>query len=171
MKRSFLVPLVLLAAPFAVAQEAEKEQAAPKSVPAELQKALANAEMHNKRVLVIGCAEGVDLQASLKRAPKLSRKILYEFEVVQFAGGRESSQWTLEDGGAALTLLAADGKQLQQLAAEDYGVGSDVRADELLARWQPHFCAPVDAQKKLDDAFALAKKTGRNVFVRFDAPW
>lgn len=159
------LPLALLLAPIAAAQQPED------SVPADLAKAKARAEVHNERVLVIGCAEDQDLHARLKSDRDLRRTILYEFEVVQFAGGEAAAEWCLDDGGAAFTLLTAKGERLQRLAAADYVHGEEVDAEGLLQQWKPHFCAPVDAEKKLEDALAEAKKSGRNVFVRFDAPW
>lgn len=72
--------------------------------------------------------------------------------------------WTLPSaGGVVAVALDANGKELGQ--AEFYVAGEDAKkqAAEFLDTHQP---ALVDAQKKWDEAFTLAKKTDRRVWVR-----
>ncbi|MFK7739739.1 MAG: hypothetical protein AB8H80_05400 [Planctomycetota bacterium] len=178
----WLLPSLLLLAPLVGAQQ-EGEQVPPKANTAPiatsptdslLAAAKTRAAVHNKRVLVIGCPAGVDLLATLKKVRAVSRGLQYEFEAVQIvadAGGEMAKKWLADDGTAALTILTNDGKELGRMSAATFVEGGTVRAEELMAAWKPHFCPPVDAQQKLTDAMAAAKKSGRKILVRFDAPW
>ncbi|MEO6595946.1 MAG: hypothetical protein ABIP94_14435 [Planctomycetota bacterium] len=60
---------------------------------------------------------------------------------------------------------------LARLPSSEVLMPGGVDAPTLLGRLEPHFCKPVDADQKLTAALALAKQTGRFVFIRFDAPW
>ncbi len=140
--------------------------------PPELQKAMSRAQTHNTRVLVLLVDEGADLAKTWKQSRALSRTLLYEFEVVQFAGKvahEHAVQWKFQDAlttKPAAVVFDAGGKELARLTSETL-------QDEakLAATLQQHFAPPVDAEAKLAAALAVAKKTGRNVFIRFDAPW
>ncbi|MFN7290435.1 MAG: thioredoxin family protein [Pirellula sp.] len=79
----------------------------------------------------------------------------------EFAAKRN---WKLPSaGGVVAVALDANGKELGQ--AEFYVAGEDVKkqAAAFLDKHQP---ALVDAQKKWDEAFSLAKNTNRRVWVR-----
>jgi len=160
---SSLAALLALAAPMQAQGDAPEPA---QKVPAALKKARARATVHNKRVLVVLAEEGMDLATMLKRDRSISRKLLYEFETVPLG----ADVWPLLPR-PALVVQDASGKVMAKLAADAFLVEGKVNGKALLAAVEPHFCKPVDAQKKLDDARALAKKTGRNILIRFDAPW
>jgi len=158
-KTLLLLPLSLL---LVTGVTAQAKKAAP--VP-NLSKAQARAVMHNKRVLVVLSAEGEDFARTLKSNRSVSRKLLYEFETVAFTGPKAMKKWGWQKDGSGAIVLDASGKERARFAA------SDLSADAALAALEPHFCKPVDADKKLAAAMVEAKKTGRNIFIRFDAPW
>lgn len=142
--------------------------------PAELHKAQARAQVHNKRVLAVFAAADQDLAATLKKDRALSRKLLYEFETVPLTGAAAEScaqRWQLDEARPALVVLAADGELRAKLAPADFTKGDAIASDALLAKLEPHFCAPRDAEAKLAAGIREAEKSGRHVFVRFDAPW
>jgi hypothetical protein len=67
--------------------------------------------------------------------------------------------------------LDADGAALSRLPLAEYFAEGELRSKQLIAKLTPMFCKPLDADQKLAAALADAKKTGRAVFIRFDAPW
>lgn len=162
----------LAAACWLPAQTGEAKASAEPPIRPELQKALSRAQTHNTRVLTLLVDEGVDLAKTYKQSRVLSRTLLYEFEVAQFGGKvahELSVQWKFQDALLQLpaaVVFDASGKELARLA-------SDALQDEakLAETLKEHFAPPVDAETKLDAALGVAKKTGRNVFIRFDAPW
>lgn len=154
-----LLPLTLLFAT-GVAGAQGKKAVAP-----DLGKAQARALMHNKRVLVVLNADGDDFAKTLKGNRALSRKLLYEFETVSFTGAKAAARWDWQLEGSGALVLAADGHELARFPA------AALSADKALAALEPFFCKPVDADKKLAAAMVEAKKSGRNIFIRFDAPW
>lgn len=153
---------------------AQDQQPKPWQPPADLAKASARSAVHNKRVLAVLPAAGEDLAATLKKDKVLSRKLLYEFEAAQLTGADAAAaagHWQAGDARPALVVLAAGGDVLAKFAGADFMQDGAVASQALLTKLEPHFCAPVDAEQKLAAGIAQAKKTGRNVFVRFDAPW
>lgn len=176
MRVPLLVPVfALLLGAQAAAQAAEAKPASPSDP--ELTKALAKATVHNQRVLAIFAAEGRDLHAEMKKDKALSRPLLYEFETVTLQGDRAHQlavQWKLPDAlqqRPALAVLDHTGKVLASMLPTEFLADGKVDGKKLLQQLQPHFCAPVDAEAKLAASLVEAKKSGRNVFVRFDAPW
>jgi hypothetical protein len=155
-----LLPLTLLFATGVASAQAKKVAPVP-----DLAKAQARAMMHNKRVLVVLSAEGEDFAKTLKSNRALSRKLLYEFETVAYAGAKAAKKWHWQHDGSGALVLAANGDELARFPA------AELTAKKALASLEPHFCKPVDANKKLAAAMVDAKKTGRNIFIRFDAPW
>jgi hypothetical protein len=151
------------------------EGAAPAwRAPAAVERAAARAAMHNKRVLAVFAAPGDDLLAALKKDKALSRPLLYEFECVALTGDDAVScgkHWRLGDERPAVAVLDAKLSLRSTLGKEDLLADGKLAAAPLLDALKPHFCAPVDAEEKLTNALTAAKKTGRFVFVRFDAPW
>ena len=135
-------------------------------VPEALAAARQRAAVHNKRVLVALPQEGQDLAQMLKRDRTVSRKFLYEFEVVQLDADFDRSVER-----PAMLVQDAQGKTMARLAGEAFLKDGALRGAELLAAVQPHFCAPLDAEKKLQAAMVAAKKSGKNILIRFDAPW
>ena len=142
-----------------------------------LTRALAKATVHNQRVLVVLNEDGKDLAAARKKDKTLSDSLRNEFETVQLSGKEADAmavQWKLPAAlkeKPALAVLAADGKLLARLPREEFVAEGGIDVEKLLARLTPHFCESVDAEQKLAAAIAVAKKDGRAVFVRFDAPW
>lgn len=176
MRVPLLVPIVaLLLGAGAKAQAATTKPASPTS--AELAKALAKATVHNQRVLAIFAADDRDLHAELKKDRTVSRTVLYEFETVTLKGDAAHElavQWKLPDvlqQRPALAVLDHTGKLLAGILPTQFLGDGKLDGGKLLPLLQPHFCPPVDAEQKLAKSLAEAKKSGRNVFVRFDAPW
>ena len=145
---------------------AQAEEAAARKVPAELAKARSRAAVHNKRVLVVLPEPGQDLAALIKKDRSVSRTFLYEFETVQLTGDALPKVER-----PAMIVQDHVGKTLAKLDVTALLDGEKFDGKQLLAAVKPHFCAPVDAEQKLADARKLAKKTGRNILIRFDAPW
>lgn len=161
--QSFALLLALGAT--AHAQDPDTEEARLK-VPAALAKARGRAAVHNKRVLIVLPEAEQDLAMMIKRERTVSRTFLYEFEVVQLS----EKEWGSSQRPALLVQDAA-GKTLARMDGDAFLDGGKLQGKELLAAVKPHFCEPVDANKKLEDAKRLAVKTGRNILIRFDAPW
>ncbi|HEX5054158.1 MAG TPA: hypothetical protein VFZ65_20435 [Planctomycetota bacterium] len=158
------------------AQAPERPKAEP-AIDAAWTKALAKAKVHNQRVLALLVDDDADLAASLKKDGVLSHPLLYEFETVQWKGKQADAlavQWGFADAvqrKPALAVFDAQGKALAKWLPADFTADGKVLSQPLLDKLTPLFCAPVDAEKKLADGIAEAAKSGRAVFVRFDAPW
>ena len=158
--RISLLPLtLLLASGMATTQEKKAD------LSLDLKKAHARATMHNKRVLVVLSAKGDDQLKALKGNRALSRKLRYEFETVSRPVAFAATSWKWQGEGSGAIAFDASGKELGRFQA------ADLQGKDALKKLEPLFCKPVDADKKLADALVVAKKTGRNVFIRFDAPW
>lgn len=163
-----LLPLTLLLPACASTEQAA--QAAPVLASAaspmavEVVEASARANVHNKRVLVVLNKEGEDLAKNFKSDRAVSRKLLYEVETVSLPA-TAGSHWNWQEDASGAVLLACSGKELARFGADE------LASDAVIGKLQPHFCEPADANQKLGDAMAEAKKTGRNILIRFDAPW
>ena len=70
-----------------------------------------------------------------------------------------------------IAVTSPDGKVVARLGFDDFAKDGAVAASTLESLLAKHKAEPVDAEVKLKGALAAAKKSGRNVFVRFDAPW
>ena len=154
-----LLPLTLL---FVTGMAFAQKKAAP--VP-DLVKTQATALMHNKRVLVVISEDGDDYVKQLKRNRAISRKLSYEFEVIAFRAVDAAKKWQWKSEGSGVVVLAAGGQELGRFSAEG------LTGKQALVQLEPLFCKPVNADDKLQMALADAKKTGRNILIRFDAPW
>lgn len=169
------VPVLLSLVTGVMAQDALGKPASP--TPPELTKALAKVTGHNQRVLAILADEGGDLLAQLKKDKTVSRPLLYEFETVTLKGDAAHAlavQWKMPDAlqqKPTLVVLDQAGKVLGSVAPSQFLADDKVDGARLLSLLKPHFCAPVDAEQRLAASLAEAKKSGRAVFVRFDAPW
>ena len=145
--------------------------------PPELTKALAKATTHNQRVLAVFAAEDRDALAEMKKDKTLSRPLLYEFETVTLKGDAAHTlavEWKLPDAlqeRPTLAVLDNSGKVLASVSPAQFLVEGKLDGKKLLTLLQPHFCTPLDAEAKLAASLAEAKKSGRKVLVRFDAPW
>jgi len=172
---SFAPALTLAVLAAVTAQQPQKQKDPP--TPLSLTKALAKATVHNQRVLAIFAADGDDVVARFKKDKTLSRPLLYEFEMVQFQakdGDPLALQMKLPDAVQAkptLVVLDTAGAVLTHFAPTDFIADGQLQGKPLLDKLTPLFCKPVDAEQKLAAAIAVAKKDGRAVFVRFDAPW
>ncbi len=170
-----LVPVLFSLVAGASAQDAAAKPASPR--PPELTKALAKATMHNQRVLAILAAEDCDLHAELKKDKAVERPLRYEFETVTLKGDVAHAlavAWKLPNAlhdRPTLAVLDRDGKVLASIAPAQFLADGKLDGGRLLPLLEPHFCPPVDAEEKLAASLAEAKKSGRKVFVRFDAPW
>ena len=163
---SFAALFAIIGAATAQEPAGDGREAAEVVAPTALQKARRRAAVHNKRVLVALPAPGQDLAALVLRDSAVSRTFRYEFEVVTGGAERYASL-----PRPALVIEDAAGKQLATFASDTFLADGKLRGARLLAAAKPHFCAPVDAQEKLQAAMATAKKTGKNILIRFDAPW
>lgn len=160
------------------AQEGAASPAIPAAAKQELDKALSFARVHNKRVLVVFAEEGKDgdLLTKLKRDRVLGMPLRYEFEAVQFTGDAAQAVASAHrcqvalDSRPALLVLDHAGRTLATFATGTFLVDGTLQGKALLERWKPLYCEPVDADQKLAAALAEAKKSGRNVLVRFDSP-
>ncbi len=166
MNRTLLAVATTAALGAAALAQAPPQKSAAKKLPSELVAAQQRAAVHNKRVLVALPTEGQDLAKMIKRDRSVSRTFLYEFEVVQLAADFER-----EVPRPALLVQDARGATLAQISAATFLADGALKGAELLAAVKLHFCAPLDASKKLAAAKAEAKKSGRNILIRFDAPW
>jgi hypothetical protein len=175
MRVPLIVPVLLSLVAGASAQDAPAKPASP--IPPELTKAFVKATKHNQRVLAIFAAEGRDLHAELKKDKAVGRTLLYEFETVTLEGDPAHAlavQWKLPDAlhdRPTLAVLDHAGKLLTSVAPAHFVADGKLDGAKLLSLLQPHFCPPADAEQKLAASLAEARKSGRNVFVRFDAPW
>ena len=169
---SLLPMLCSLVAVVPAQQEPAKQ---PPTTP-ELTKALAKAAAHNQRVLAILAPDEGDVRAAMQKDKALARTPLYEFETVTLRGDSArvlATEWKLPyalHDRPTLAVLAHDGKVLTSVEPAKFFADGKVDAKTLLPLLKPHFCVPVDAEAKLAASLAEAKKSGRNVFVRFDAP-
>jgi hypothetical protein len=175
MRLPLTVPVLLSLVVGASAQDAPAKPAS--RTPPELTKALAKATTHNQRVLAIFAAEDGDPLALMKKEKKLSKPLLYEFESVMLKGDTAHAlavEWKMPDAlqdKPTLAVLDNTGKVLASIAPAQFVVEGKVDGSKLLELLQPHFCTPLDAEAKLTASLAEARKSGRKVFVRFDAPW
>jgi hypothetical protein len=175
MRLPLTVPVLLSFAVGASAQDAPAKPASP--APPELTKALAKATTHNQRVLAVFAAEDSDPLAQMKKDRALSKPLLYEFEAVTLKGDSAHAlavQWKLPDAlqeRPTLAVLDNTGKVLASVAPAQFVVEGKIDGQKLLPLLQPQFCSPLDADAKLAASLAEAKKSGRTVLVRFDAPW
>lgn len=148
--------------------------------------ALARAQKENKRVLIQWGANWCGwckwLAGTMKTNGKLSRKILYEYEVVHVDVGRFDKHMDLaKELGAEfksipfLTILAADGKALVQQNTEPFETKVDGKdghdAGKLLDWLTLHECKPLDAKAVLAAGMERAAKEQKRVFLHFGAPW
>tara|TARA_R110002073_G_scaffold577_4_gene4681 strand:+ start:1007 stop:1507 length:501 start_codon:yes stop_codon:yes gene_type:complete len=154
-----LLPLTLL---FATGVAFAQNKAAPAP---DLAKTQARALMHNKRVLVVLSADGEDFAKDLKSNRELSRKLLYEFETVAFTGAAAAKEWKWQGEGSGVVVTDAAGKELGRFTEDE------LAGKAALEKLQPLFCEPVSANEKVADAILEAKISGRNILIRFDAPW
>jgi len=183
MNRTKITPKVaalILAATLAAQEKPARTEPKPADpVSSQFAATLAKARTHNKRVLAVFApkekAATTAIAAARKGNAELNHLVLYEFEVACFDASAVDLATRIGIAGElahppVIAVLDADGKHLATLPRElwsDEGLDATALLETLTKQTAP----PADAAKKLEDGIALAKKTGRNVFVRFDAPW
>ena len=148
--------------------------------------AIAKAKKENQRVLIQWGANWCGwckwLAATMKSDAKLSREILYEYQVVHVDVGRFDKHMDLAKSVGAefkaipfLTILDGDGKPVVQQNTEPFETDVDGKqghdAKKVLAFLKEHEAKPLTAASVLADAVAAAKKDGKRVFLHFGAPW
>jgi hypothetical protein len=124
------------------------------------------AASENRRVLVVWGATDA-LSTMLKKDRDVSRKILYEYDVVHADAKREEAAKKLGADVSKLpwlTILAADGKAL----ANAESPAEPKALVELLAK---HQAEPWKAKEVLDAAMKRAKEEKKRVLLTFGAPW
>jgi len=158
-------------------EEVSHKKATLENASPALTKALNRADVHNKRMLVLLVEEGEDLAGAWKKNRAISRTLMYEFEIVQFSG-KEADAWaSMLDFEAALqkkpalVVLDANSTVLARIPSAALVTDGPANAEAFLAKLKPYLAEPVDADEKLAAALVEAKESGRNVFIRFDAPW
>ncbi len=152
----------------------------------QLAAALAKAKQDNQRVLIQGGANWCGwckwLAATMAKDTKVSRQLMYEYQVVHVDVGRFDKHADLaKELGAELksipflTVLDADGKPLVQQNTEPFEAKVDGKdghdAAKLLAFLEQHAATPRVAADVVASGIAAAKKDGKRVFLHFGAPW
>ena len=195
---SFAIAPVVFAEDPAPKPPTEKTQAEKKPAPPvydeaaigseQIMAALANAKKENRRVLVQWGANWCGwckLLHELQKSDRtISKELMYEYDVVRIDIGQFNKHMDLaekygadlkKNGVPFLTVLDADGKVLanQETSSLESKVEGQKGHDPKLVLdfLKAHQAPYLDAQKVYDDAFALAKKDSKRVFLHFGAPW
>lgn len=152
----------------------------------QIAQALSAAKRDNKRVLLqFGanwCGWCHKMHELFKTDPAVSRKLMYEYELVLIdvdtVDGKQHNEQIntrlgnpIRHGLPVFVVLDADGKQLTTQETEAFEVGDHHDPEKVLAfltRWQPK---PVSAEETLARALSRAKSESKNVFVHYSAPW
>jgi uncharacterized protein YyaL (SSP411 family) len=158
--------------------------------------ALAKAKKENRRVLIQWggnwCSWCIKLDALMKSDPTLSKKLIYEYDVVHVDAGQPNDK-NLDlatsygadlkaNGFPFLTILDADGKPIanqetSSLEKKDangesiLGEGMGHDPVKVLKFLKDHEAKPLAAQGVVDAGIAEAKSAGKLVFLHFGAPW
>ncbi len=148
--------------------------------------ALAKAKQENQRVLIQWGANWCGwckwLAATMKKDGKLSRELMYEYQVVHIDVGRFDKHMDVaKELGASwkgipyLTILDADGKPLTHADTEPFETKVDGKnghdAAKVVAFLKQHEAKPLVAADVLAAAMATAQKEQKRVFLHFGAPW
>lgn len=150
--------------------------------------ALAKAKRENRRVLIQWggnwCMWCKLLDKALRSDKQLSRKLLYEYDVVHVDIGQFDKHMELaasygadlrKNGVPFLTVLDAEGKLVvnQETGALESKEPGKQEHDvaRLLAFLEQHQAPYLEAEKVYAAALARAKAEGKRVFLHFGAPW
>lgn len=146
--------------------------------------ALARAKADNTRVMIQWgddwCGWCVKLHDLCGRDRDLSRKLLYDYEVVLVPVGRFDRNLDIaaayqadfkSNGVPFLTVLDADGTVItnQETGSLEKDGGHDPA--KVMAFLTEHQAAPRDAATSLKQALESSKTSGRPVMLHFGAPW
>ncbi len=155
----------------------------------EVAAALVRATRNNTRVLIQWGANWCGwckwLHKSCKEDKKLSRELLYEYEVVLVDVGRFDKHQDLaakygadlkKNGVPFLTVLAADGSVVanQETSSLEKSPDADPKGHDVakvLAFFKSHQAPMLNADEVLAASVAAAKSQGKLVFLHFGAPW
>lgn len=155
----------------------------------QIAEALAKAGKEHRRVLIQWggnwCGWCIKLHGLYKSNKDISRKLMYEYDVVYVDAGKNDKNMDLaksydatcaKEGFPYLTVLDADGKVIA-----NHETGSFENKDQeakpghdpakVLVFLTEYQATPLDAQKVLDDGLAKAKAENKRVFLHFGAPW
>jgi len=148
--------------------------------------AVAKAKKENQRVLIQWGANWCGwckwLATKMKTDAKLSRELLYEYQVVHVDVGQFDKNMDLAKSVGAefkaipyLTILDGDGKPVAQQNTEPFENEVDGKkghdGKKVLAFLKEHEAKPLAASAVLAEGLAAAKKDGKRVFLHFGAPW
>ncbi len=148
--------------------------------------AIARAQKENKRVLIQWGANWCGwckwLAGTMKSDAKVSRKILYEYELVHVDVGQFNKHMDLaKELGAEfkaipyLTILDASGKALVQQNTEPFETKVDGKgghdAAKIVEFLTTHEAKPLVAKEVLAAGLEAAVKGHQRVFLHFGAPW
>jgi hypothetical protein len=185
-----IAAVLLAAAPTSVAQEsAPKRPTKPvydekADAKVDLAAATARAAADHKRVLVVfggnWCGWCVKLHELCKNDAKVSRALLYEYEVVRVDVGRFEKNLDLVPGAAegmkksGLPYLAVLDDAAKVVALQDTGSfenGDLHDPKKVLAFLDAQKAAPLDAEATLKAAAERAAREQKLVMVHLGAPW
>ena len=148
--------------------------------------AVAHAKKENKRVLIQWganwCGWCTLLHDLYKSDKKISRKLLYEYDVVYVDIGRMEKNKELaekynaylamkKDGVPYLTILDSDGKVVNNHDTGSLEKGKVHDPEKVLTYLTEHEAKYLAAENILNDGLKLANNSGRKVFLHFGAPW
>lgn len=149
-----------------------------------LDAALVRATKENKRVLIQWganwCGWCRTLHGVMTKNAEVSRKLLYEYEVVRVDVGRFDKNMELARSLGAdfkgipyLTILDAQRTPLAQHDTVAFEVAESNSHDpkKLVEFLTAHQAKYLDANAVREAAFELARKDGKRVFLHFGAPW
>jgi len=185
---TFLLIFSFTAVLFAQDKQKEKPKVYNETADSKLEiaTALAEAKKDNKRVLIQWganwCGWCVKLHDLFKGDKKIARKLLYEYEIVYVDLGRFKKNIDVAEkyqaytkikssGIPFLTVLDGNGKVLanQETGSLEKDKQHDpVKVLEFLDKHTPTYLSADDILQK---NLKLAKKTDKNVFLQFGAPW
>ncbi len=152
----------------------------------EIAVALAHAKKENKRVLIQWganwCGWCTKLHDLYKTDKQISRKLLYEYDVVYVDIGKWDKNKELaekynaylameKDGVPYLTILNSDGIVVSNHDTGSLEKGKEHDPEKVLAYLTEHEATYLAAEGILNDGLKLANNTGRKVFLHFGAPW
>ena len=190
-----MTPATPTMSPAAAAKRADKGPKAPTydekaDAAADIKAALARAKKNNKRVLVQWganwCGWCVVLADTMKSDGKISREMLYEYELVKVDMGRFDKHLDVAKAYGAefkaipyLTILDADGKPIVQQNTEPLELKAEANAKpklghdtaKVLEFLKTHEAKPWVAADLEKAALDKAKAEGKQVFLHFGAPW
>ena len=146
--------------------------------------ALARAKADNTRVMIQWgddwCGWCIKLHDLCGSNRDLSRKLLYEYEVVLVPVGRfdrnldiaEAYQADFKGNGVPfLTVLAADGSVITNQETGSLEAGGAHDPAKVMAFLETNQAPARDAATSLKNALAESKKSGHPVMLHFGAPW